>query len=110
MKTPGQMKGNNVWCVLPPEAEAVIASMPRTSPDFFPVSTDAISAAFTRACRLLGIEDLHFHDLRHEGASRLFEMGWTIPQVATVTGHHSWQSLQRYSHLRATGDPLANGP
>lgn len=110
MKYPGQKKGNNVWCVLPPEAEAVIASMPRTSPEIFPVSADAISAAFTRACKLLGIEDLHFHDLRHEGASRLFEMGWTIPQVATVTGHRSWQSLQIYSHLRATGDPLANWP
>lgn len=110
MKNPGQKKGNNVWCVLPPEAEAIVASMPKTSPEIFPFSTDAISAAFTRACKILGIEDLHFHDLRHEGASRLFEMGWTIPQVATVTGHRSWQSLQRYSHLRATGDPLANWP
>lgn len=110
MKNPGQKKGNNVWCVLPPEAEAVIATMPKTAPEIFPFTADAISAAFTRACKLLGIEDLRFHDLRHEGASRLFEMGWTIPQVATVTGHRSWQSLQRYAHLRATRDPLANWP
>ena len=110
MKNPGQKKGNNVWCVLPPEAEVVVATMPKRKPEIFPFTTYAISAAFTRACKILGIEDLHFHDLRHEGASRLFEMGWTIPQVATVTGHRSWQSLQRYSHLRATGDPLANWP
>jgi integrase len=57
---------------------------------------------------LIGIEDLHFHDLRHEGVSRLFEMGRTIPQVASVSGHRSWQSLQRYSHLRATGDKWSN--
>ena len=110
MKNPGQKIGNNVWCVLPPEAEAVIKTMPKTSAEIFPYSTDAIGAAFTRACKLLDIEDLHFHDLRHEAASRLFEMGWTIPQAATVTGHRSWQSLQRYSHLRSTGDPLANWP
>jgi hypothetical protein len=41
---------------------------------------------------------LHFHDLRHEGISRLFEMGRTIPQAASVSGHRSWASLQRYSH------------
>ena len=57
--------------------------MPRRDDRIFPYSTDAISAAFTRACKVLGIEDLHFHDLRHEGVSRLFEMGWTIPQVAS---------------------------
>jgi len=56
---------------------------------------------------VLGIDDLHFHDLRHEGCSRLFELGWTIPQVASVSGHRSWQSLKRYSHLRQSGDKLA---
>jgi hypothetical protein len=30
---------------------------------------------------------LHFHDLHHEGVSRLFEMGETIPHVAAVSGH-----------------------
>jgi integrase len=70
----------------------------------FPYTTDAVSAAFTRACQLLNIEDLHFHDLRHDGISRLFEMGKTIPQAASVSGHKSWQSLQRYTHLRQTGD------
>jgi integrase len=50
---------------------------------------------------------LHFHDLRHEGISRLFEMGRSIPQVAAVSGHRSWQSLQRYSHIRQTGDKYA---
>ena len=104
MKNPGEKIGNDVWCALVPEAEAIARAMPKVADEIFPFSTDAISAAFTRACKLLGIDDLHFHDLRHEGASRLFEMGWTIPRVAEVTGHRSWQSLQRYSHLRQTGD------
>ncbi|MBK0327273.1 site-specific integrase [Rhodobacteraceae bacterium F11138] len=104
MKHPGEKIGNNVWCELVPEAMRVIETMPRDGERIFPYSTDAISASFTRACKILGIEDLRFHDLRHEGVSRLFEMGRTIPQAASVSGHRSWQSLQRYSHIRAVGD------
>ncbi len=107
MKHPGDKKGNNVYCELPPEALAIINSMPREDERIFPYSTDAISAAFTRACKILGIEDLRFHDLRHEGVSRLFEMGRTIPQTAAVSGHRSWTSLKRYTHIRHTGDKYA---
>ena len=49
-------------------------------------------------------ERLHFHDLRHEGVSRLFEMGRTIPLAASVSGHRSWSSLKRYTDIRQTGD------
>jgi integrase len=107
MKHPGDKRGNDTWCDLVSEAERVVATMPRLAPVIFPVSTDAISAAFTRACQVLGIQDLHFHDLRHDGVSRLFEMGWNIPHVAAVSGHRSWQSLKRYTHLRQTGDKYA---
>lgn len=108
MKHPGDKDGNDTWCDLPPEAAAYIKSMPKVKPQIFPYSTVAISAAFTRACKILGIEDLHFHDLRHDGVSRLFEMGRTIPQAASVSGHRSWQSLKRYSHLRQSGDKYKN--
>jgi integrase len=104
MKHPGDKAGNHVWCDLPPEASAIIDAMPKSDARIFPYSTDAISTAFTRACKPLSIDNLHFHDLRHDGVSRLFEMGQTIPQVATVSGHRSWQSLKRYSHLRQAGD------
>jgi integrase len=66
----------------------------------FPYNQRSVSAAFTRAVRHLGIDDLHFHDLRHEGTSRLFEAGFTIEQVALVTGHKDWKMLRRYTHLR----------
>ena len=90
-----------------PGAKEVLDAVLHVQDQITDVRGEAISANFTRACQLLGITDLHFHDLRHEGASRLFEMGWTIPQAASVTGHRSWQSLQRYSHLRQAGDKLA---
>lgn len=107
MKHPGDKIGNDSWCALPDEALRIIRAM-KNDGRVFPYSTDAVSAAFTRACQLLGIYDLHFHDLRHDGISRLFEMGKTIPQAASVSGHKSWQSLQRYTHLRQTGDKYAD--
>lgn len=108
MKHPGDKQGNDTWCDLPAEAAQIIDSMPKSASMIFPFSPDAISAAFTRACKVLGIDNLTFHDLRHDGVSRLFEMGKTIPQAASVSGHRSWSSLKRYSHLRQTGDKYEN--
>ena len=67
----------------------------------FPHSTNSISLPFTEACKKLGIEDLHFHDLRHDGISRMFVPGgYSIPEVAAVSGHRSWKHLQRYTNIR----------
>jgi integrase len=66
----------------------------------FSYNHKSVSNVFTRACQTLGIEDLHFHDLRHEGTSRLFEAGFTIQHVALVTGHKDWKMLRRYTHLK----------
>lgn len=69
----------------------------------FPYNGKSISASFTRACKALNIIDLHFHDLRHEATSRLFEAGLTIEQVPLVTGHKDWKMLKRYTQLRPEG-------
>ncbi len=93
-----------MWCDLTPEAIRIIGSMPKSAAEIFPYEAKSVSSSFTKACALLGIDDLHFHDLRHEGISRLFELGWNIPHVATVSGHRSWNSLKRYSHIKQRGD------
>lgn len=108
LKHPGQKIGNHVWCDLPPEALRIAQAQPRMEDRVFPYNGDSVSAAFTRACQFLAIEDLHLHDMRHEGTSRLFEMGLSIPHAAAVTGHRSWASLKRYTHLRHVGDRFAN--
>ena len=110
MKNPGEKIGNDVTTTLTPEALQLINSRPATDGRIWPFNADSISTSFTRACVILGIEDLHFHDLRHEGISRLFEMGWSIPRVACVSGHRSWTSLKRYSHLRQVGDKFKEWP
>lgn len=107
MKNPGGSTGNHVMCELTPEALAIIQARRRLGDESdrpFPWHPDTVGAAFTRAVAFLGIPDLRFHDLRHEGISRLFEMGWNIPNVSRVSGHQSWSSLQRYAHLRQRGD------
>ncbi|MCT8963561.1 site-specific integrase [Pseudomonas veronii] len=108
MKNPGQKIGNDVWCHLPPEALAILQTMPKVLPEIFPYSAESVSTSWTRACQILGIENLHFHDLRHDGVSRLFEMDWDIPRVASVSGHRDWNSMRRYTHLRGRGDAYEN--
>lgn len=63
---------------------------------------DSISQAFARICAENNIADLRFHDLRHEAASRFFERGLSIEEVASITGHEDWKSLKRYTHIDIT--------
>ncbi len=65
----------------------------------FPYNGPSVGTAFRRQCCAMN-DDLHFHDLQHEGTSRLFEAGFSIEQVALVTGHKDWKMLRRYTHLR----------
>ena len=99
-KHPTAKEGNHKHFKLTPEASAILERQPNTSELFFPYDPKSISSAFTRACKLLGIPDLRFHDLRHEATSRLFERGYQIHEVAQFTCHESWNELKRYTNLR----------
>ncbi len=59
------------------------------------------SKNWTDMLKRLGIQNLHFHDLRHEAVSRLVEGGLSDQEVASISGHKSMQMLRRYTHLRA---------
>lgn len=56
--------------------------------------------AWENALTAAKIENFHFHDLRHEAVSRLFERGLNQFEVAAVSGHKTMQMLSRYTHLR----------
>lgn len=100
VKHPDGSEGNHRTAKLTADALAIILQQPRNGPLIFPLTAKAMSANFTRSCKLLGIQDLHFHDLRHEATSRLFEAGYQIQEVAQFTLHESWQELKRYTNLR----------
>jgi len=72
-----------------------------TESPLFSYTARGLSGAFLKLCRKVKIEDLHFHDLRHEATSRLFEKGLNPVEVATITGHKDTRMLMRYTHLRA---------
>jgi integrase len=62
---------------------------------------DSVKGLWRRVCDKSGVDDFHFHDLRHEATSRLFERGFNPMEVASITGHKTLQMLKRYTHLRA---------
>lgn len=84
----------------------IVQRQPKTSEFIFPYNAKSVGATFTRACHLLEIKDLRFHDLRHEATSRLFEAGYSIPEVQLFTLHESWAVLRRYVNLRPEGVSL----
>ena len=51
--------------------------------------------------------DLHWHDLRHEGACRLLADGVDIRIIQLMLGHASMQQTQRY--LNVTDEELRRG-
>ena len=67
----------------------------------FPLTGNALRLAWNRLKNRAQITDLHFHDLRHEAISRLFELGLSLPEVALISGHKDPRMLFRYTHLRA---------
>ena len=68
-------------------------------------NAQALCEAFARLRERAEIQDLHFHDLRHEATSRLCESG-QLPQMAIMemTGHRSMATFQGYVHLIAKGN------
>ena len=64
--------------------------------------SSALSKAFKRLTVRAKIDDFHFHDLRHEGVSRLFMTAMTDVEIMKMTGHTSAATLARYAHNRAS--------
>lgn len=84
----------------------------------FGMTSEGIDSAWDRARIATGIpsgwgdDALHFHDLRHEATSRLFERtDLDIMEIRAITGHKNLQMLARYTHLSTANlaDRLAGG-
>lgn len=109
-KDPQKKAGNDQTVPLLPDAWEVVEPILKDRTDgvlFQGVRAASVSTAFTRACAALGIEDLHFHDLRHRAAAQFFRMGLDIPRVALLTGHKTWAMLRRYTDMKPEDVHLA---
>lgn len=99
-KDPRKKDGNHMMVPLLGNAWGIVQRQPKKSELIFPYNAKSVTAGFQRVRSALGIEDLRYHDLRREGASRLFEAGFSIEEVAQVTGHRSLNVLwQVYREL-----------
>ncbi|MPW45335.1 tyrosine-type recombinase/integrase [Acinetobacter guerrae] len=111
VKHPNGSKGNDKWFVVSVEAAEIIEEL--LKPEIrkkmlsrggdeqylIPVHDNIIDRNWQKIKKLAGINDLRFHDLRHEAATRLAEQGLTVPQIQQYTLHDDWNSLKRYVNL-----------
>ncbi len=106
VKNPAGSAGNHREMLVPdrllPVIDAILERVPRVPGEdrLLPFKANSIGTYWCKQMKVLGIDDLHFHDLRHEGCSRLAEDGWSIPQIQQVSLHESWSSLQVYVNMR----------
>ena len=90
-------------------ALAAIQILPRSiTGRLFTVKPGSIRSAFLIAVQKAKafspegiLQNLRFHDLRHEAVTRLFEKGLNPIEVGMVSGHKTLSMLQRYTHLRS---------
>ena len=104
-KDPRKKEGNHMRVPLLGGAMEIILKQSRTSYRIFPYNSRSVTAGFRKTRNQLEIEDLRYHDLRREGASRLLEQGYSIERVAQVTGHRDLNTLWRiYTDLNPHKD------
>lgn len=66
-------------------------------------ASSRLSGRWRTIARLAKCDGLHFHDLRHEATSRLFERtNLSDLEIAKITGHRDPRMLMRYANLRAS--------
>lgn len=76
---------------------------PKSQGKIFSYTSNGLKSTWRLMLERLGIENLHFHDLRHEAISRLFEKGTLdMMEIAAISGHKSLSMLKRYTHLKAS--------
>ncbi len=55
--------------------------------------------AWASACKFVGIENVHFHDLRHTYCSQIILNGGGLKAAKEMIGHSDISMTDRYAHL-----------
>ncbi len=95
-KHPRDKKGNHRRFKYEKTAWKIVQRQSQNSEYIFPYNSKTVGTLFNRACKITGIKDLHFHDLRHAAATRLLSKGYSIDETCLFTLHTDWKTLQRY--------------
>ena len=104
-------KGKGFHDVFPLLGEAwdIVQAQPRVSDRIFPYNPKSCGAKYTLAKKALGIENLRLHDNRRECFSRLFEGGFSVPEVQKVSLHRNAVILLK-NYTALTPESLHLGP
>lgn len=86
---------------LTPKAVEIIRAMQKNGSEDNIISVNyfTLSSWWAELLKAAEIRNLRWHDLRHEGISRHFEHGLSVPEVAMISGHRDYQMLRRYTHI-----------
>jgi len=98
LQIPISKNGESRTIAMSAKVKAVLLRVPQVDDRIFPVSASAVTQAWRRLVKRAGIEDLNFHDLRHEAISRFFELGLSAPEVQSMSGHRDMRMLYSYAH------------
>jgi len=97
----GTKNGDNRVIPLSGKAIQLLGKLPRDiKGNVFPVPMPTVRTAFEHARERANINDLRWHDLRHEAVSRLHERGLSTVEVASISGHKTLACLARYTHMK----------
>ena len=90
--------GHPRWIPLTPTAREILLSQQDGSQPF-PITAVAAALSWKRIIKRAQIEDLRFHDLRHEALSRwAHRLGGDVFKLSLVSGHRTLSMAQRYVH------------
>lgn len=76
-------------------AVKLLGCLPRESERCFGITSEVRDVVFRQARNTAGIKDVHFHDSRSEGISRLSKK-FNVLDLARITGHRDLRSLMHY--------------
>jgi integrase len=63
----------------------------------------SVKTAWLKACKKAQITDLRFHDLRHTFGTRTTDAGTPLTATASVMGHASTRTTERYAYATDEG-------
>jgi integrase len=94
---PDTKNGDSRMVPLSTAAVQVLQGVPKhISGVVIPVKFFSLDAAFKRACKRAGLEEVRFHDLRRTAITRMAEKLPNVIELAAVSGHKSLMVLKRY--------------
>ena len=90
------------------QAIVVLEALAKDVINIFPIGMEALRSQFNRlknyakdqwnGVGINPLDDLRFHDLRHEALSRLSDAGLNVIELSHISGHRTLGMLKRYTH------------